>query len=398
MGDIKLVSKDDRSFHLSRESVKFKYEVIYNFRDSSIKYLKDGKEAPATDYALDKFFKPDSPYESRQWNSDVIELISTPATKPLFDFAFSTYARQGMEWVSKIHRGLGRLLSLTALQTLYFSGFSLDAIRGMKFDDSKTKPVDILGVPKYLIPYLKRMPILSWHRVKCLRKMDGLVGGNNTKVFLEVLHDEGLSDSFFNCDNIFFELMEDYGYKDARKLLLYVGRDVKLQQGIMNMRDALVYLRDYNRMSRVMGYPHYDRYTKNLKKDHDVTSMNYKVVGSAMKNNGFVAAVQAVRYSALSHKRPDYSIVLPSDIQSVIDEGSSLSHCVASYVDDIIDGKCKILFMRETEAEDKPFVTIEVREDKVRQVRGQSNRRPTPNEMAYVSRWAEEKELTVSLY
>ena len=67
-------------------------------------------------------------------------------------------------------------------------------------------------------------------------------------------------------------------------------------------------------------------------------------------------------------------------MQSVVQEGASLNHCVASYVDGMVNEEYAILFLRKKEDLEKSLVTLQVRDGRVVQARGQSNRAPTKEE------------------
>jgi hypothetical protein len=54
------------------------------------------------------------------------------------------------------------------------------------------------------------------------------------------------------------------------------------------------------------------------------------------------------------------------------------------------------VFLRKTKHLDESCVTIEVRGNAIRQVRGSNNRVPTKDEKDFVLHWAEEKKLIPS--
>lgn len=82
-------------------------------------------------------------------------------------------------------------------------------------------------------------------------------------------------------------------------------------------------------------------------------------------------------YKGLEIKVPEKS----SDIYA---EGTVLSHCVAGYVDRVANRRTDILMIRDSEELDTPFYTMEVRDDRVIQVRGKFNCAPTPKVSDFV--------------
>lgn len=64
------------------------------------------------------------------------------------------------------------------------------------------------------------------------------------------------------------------------------------------------------------------------------------------------------------------SVVVPEDLFSIREEGHTLHHCVANYTQDVADGKTIILFIRRNSELTKPFYTIEVTDESIRQCQG----------------------------
>lgn len=73
------------------------------------------------------------------------------------------------------------------------------------------------------------------------------------------------------------------------------------------------------------------------------------------------------------------TIVLPTCIQDIINEGKTLVHCVAGYADRHAEGKLNILFVRKIGDEQTPYYTMEVdTECRIVQCRGFKNDRESP--------------------
>ena len=86
--------------------------------------------------------------------------------------------------------------------------------------------------------------------------------------------------------------------------------------------------------------------------------------------------------------------------QDLIDEGSALTHCVATnYTESYANGKTNILFIRKTSELDKSYYTIEIKQDKIIQVHGKNNRSPSVDVQefikAFTSKKLTKKKLTV---
>ncbi|NBP16886.1 hypothetical protein EBU95_21310, partial [bacterium] len=70
-------------------------------------------------------------------------------------------------------------------------------------------------------------------------------------------------------------------------------------------------------------------------------------------------------------------------------EGSSLNHCVASYIEGVVNGEYAILFLRSNEELEKSMVTVQVKDGRVLQARGQSNRPTSEEEAKFLEKFVE---------
>jgi hypothetical protein len=216
-------------------------------------------------------------------------------------------------------------------------------------------------------------------------------------MLLEMLDDESDINQLHNLEDTYIQLYRRYGYANHKNLMRYITRDIKLQQGITSPVDGARTLRDYVRMCGEMGI-NPEKYSRNLKKDHDVASMNYKMMQDMVKLDNFKKEMEKPIWDKILYKNKEYMIVKPIDPQELVREGETLGHCVASYVDDVIKGKCKIFFLRLLLTPEEGLVTIEIRGDeetglRVVQVRGRSNREPNAKEKEFISEWSEKKNL-----
>lgn len=406
-----VVEKTDQQFHIKRQEFKVTFnrnagtinvvpknvgELKFSLRDKIIHISRNGKKITPTDSNVNTFFKGAS-------KERVLKAISTDKTRNLFDFCYEHLSCFGFERTRMWGRGLTRLKEYPAVEM-----FGLSPLSGMLWSlwshfrsvckhSEPAPPHKILKVPKFVIPYLAKMNNLSQYTLEKIRALCDFFDGNSVKLLLQIFEDEANIDYAYKTAEYLIELHRDYGYTNLKKTVLYLTREVKLEQGISSPVEAATLLRDYVRMSQAMDAK-YDKYTKSLKKDHDIALMNYKTRESEYKQKEFYKVVNFEDYSSLDFKGRELSIVRPLHVKDVIKEGESLSHCVASYVDDIIKRKCKILFMRKNENLDESLVTIEVRGGVVRQVRGKFNRRPTEEENNFVKEWAKTKNLELRYY
>jgi len=260
-------------------------------------------------------------------------------------------------------------------------------------------PKEIFGLPKFMVKYIKEDTNFDRYDVRYMREAIKTykVEGNLLKEIVDIVYDEGKLSDLASCIDTVFELHKQYGYNNIKRLVLYLFRETRINQGITSPKEASILLRDYVRMCHNLNIEH-EQYPKSLKKEHDIALMNYKTQQDEVKRELFMSVVMQENYKNLEYFDKQYSIITPKEIDDLIREGNELSHCVASYVEDVIEGKCKILFLRYTDNIDEPLLTIEVRNNNVRQAKGYANRRTTHKEREFIRKWAENKGLYVNYY
>ena len=191
--------------------------------------------------------------------------------------------------------------------------------------------------------------------------------------------------------------LKGWGY-DMKRVMDYLFHDLPMQGLSQKMAGAecheIVLLRDYARMMVEMDR-RYDRYPKSLKMSHDIAAKNYRVQRSQILAGKYEKVKEGLKKYEWEHG--EYVVIVPPTMCSVVQEGASLNHCVASYVDGMVNGEYAILFLRKKDAPEKSLVTLQVRDDQVSQARGQSNRAPTREEQEIIEKFvaslAKQKEL-----
>lgn len=374
------------------------------------------------DYRINKFYiensknekNPFTVYNSPYFFRDIddtkfIQLVSTEKTKHLLELAYRSYGRLDHGYGNRLHRGLPRVAKKPVYQILVSAGFTdtfllqyksivendwYERDKGKQFANfNATTPHEILGLPKYLIPYLKNLSGKS-EVLDGISHLDQKFGADNTKNILDRFLDECDKHyliTFLSNISEFIDVVENYNY-EPKRLTEYICRDVKLNQGIMSPTEALGFLKDYMRMMTQMKL-HPEKYSKSLKKDHDIANMNYQVAKDQIAKDSFKKIIEQHSYKNLMFNDKEYAVIIPAQPEDLVNEGSSLSHCVASYVQDVVKEKCKILFVRKKDKPEESLLTVEVRNGKIIQVRGFGNRNPMSEEKQFISKWAEKKQL-----
>lgn len=183
-------------------------------------------------------------------------------------------------------------------------------------------------------------------------------------------------------DGYYFSKIEDlinWGYT-PKALIVYL--DYLETHEALNYSNAIGNLYDYTRMMRKISKK-FDKYPRNLLTSHHIAIRNYERLTREYEENAFKERINL----DMEYSYNGYRIIYPKMVQDIKDEASQQHHCVATYIDSVIDGKCDILFLRNKENIDKSLVTMEIRDNKVVQARGKFNRDLTQKEQEVVDRY-----------
>jgi len=377
--------------------------LIYDLVNQDIKLYKNGESVKITSFnredVVRRFF---TSVDDNKFKN----MVSVEETRPLFNFAWDSLSRpKTRSWGGerKFWRGMLELFNgkYTYMQILSNAGFTnisrFYETRNYAINRDGTNPKDILGVPKFVLKYIRENENVGVFDIKQIKNALKKVDGNRFRELMEIVRDESTIQELCRTVDTLIEIHDEYKYNNLKKLTLYLFREIRMNQGIDSPSHGATLLRDYIRMATKLEQE-YEKYPKSLKKEHDITLMNYNVQKNEMKKKDFQEAVESEDYKRLEYKRKDYSIVTPKEMQDLIKEGSELSHCIASYVQSVIDKRCQILFMRNTNDIDKPYVSIEVRNGNIRQVRGFANRATRKDEKDFIKEWASKKGLVEAYY
>lgn len=151
--------------------------------------------------------------------------------------------------------------------------------------------------------------------------------------------------------------------------------------------------KDYIRFCEELDYDLTDDFIlfpRHLKEAHDRTSE------MASKRRAEITDQKiAAEYENLMKQyrmtRFGLMIVPPRSAAEIVKEGHMLHHCVGCYVSRVANKECVILFLRKKDEPDTPFYTIEIRNGKVQQIRGENNCDPPPKVESYMKVWEHKK-------
>lgn len=161
--------------------------------------------------------------------------------------------------------------------------------------------------------------------------------------------------------NIAFLIAKGYQLNDLLKYtlkqqILYSNMDKATQSITVPFRETrnLVH---YINMCEEMNVA-YEKYPTILDKAHLVYSKNYKMINDKGLGEAFKEyAVKLKTYEVFNKK---YCFIAPEKIEDIAFEGNTLNHCLGSYCKDILKSKKIVLFFRDVDKKDVPFVTVEL--------------------------------------
>ena len=310
----------------------------------------------------------------------------------------STYNTRGdRTWGNKtMHNSLPYMVRNVPLNILANVGFSEKFLEGFiyslyyEYYNNGTKPHEILGIEKYMIKYIKDFDNWNHEYKESLNWMHEKFGADNVKYMFELSDDTTGLISLLRNPYAFKELINTFHY-DFKRLIKYIFIDVRYQ-GLVSPRDTLSILKDANVMAKKIGVELSEKYPKSLKLTHDVLTMNYNSMVKEENKKAFDEMYEEWK-NKYEYHNDKFSIIAPKTPNDIVLEGSNQSNCVASYVDSVKNKKCVILFLRRTNLKDASEVTIEVRENKIVQIKAFANRSINGEHERFVKEWAKAKKL-----
>ena len=197
---------------------------------------------------------------------------------------------------------------------------------------------------------------------------------------LRYTHDNGY-------DRMYEKYLDMRRYTTIYKLKKYINR-----QRIIHEMDYF----DYIRWLEEMGYDmrnEFNLYPKDFKKAHDDKSKEYtrfKDRQAKEDEKRFKRLLAKLRketedVDAMNLKTEGMFIRLPDELDELKREGEILHHCVGTYRDKVAKGDTMIFFIRLESEPDRPYFTLEYRDNRVIQCRGFKNCDMTPEVKAFVN-------------
>lgn len=201
----------------------------------------------------------------------------------------------------------------------------------------------------------------------------------------------------------FQELQKFLKYATLKKINVFINKQFK---------DKNTYTNDLNKKSKHYGNYHQVLITwkdyiadcitleMDLKEDqvlfprdlytaHQNTIKQIKVKEDETLRKGIRARVKLLE----KYRFEDSGLLIrpAQDAKELIEEGKALCHCVGTYAKNYASGKTNIFFVRKIDEPEKPYYTVEVINNQIRQCRGKNNCSPDDDVKAFIRAFTEQK-------
>ena len=353
-------------------------------------YFDDGKNVKynlATGETIGKLGKPVKDICTQLRGNDLLQVINSFQDKNYSDFLNFLDKNFINKSHAKKYRYYGRVDRITNI------GSFLSRIENYKYLEQyfacglkKLEPAikyKLTEIPKNLIKLCKTHNIeLNNRLVDAYKRSPDLFSNLLNHEFTSIRKidiQEILYANDYN-KNKFDQLINNHNYKPT-SLLQYID-NLMTFEALDNFSSVVSELLDYcNMMIKIS--PKYEKYPKNFLTTHKIATRNYNRLKQQFDEEDFQKAIDL----KLEHTYDNYKIIYPKTTQDIKDEAVQQNHCVASYIQNVIDGKSHILFLRDKENIERSLVTLEIKNYKVVQARGKFNREVTKEEQFVIDKY-----------
>ncbi len=132
-------------------------------------------------------------------------------------------------------------------------------------------------------------------------------------------------------------------------------------------------------------YKNYIKNVKDLMNDRLVKQLKFYLVLHREEYDRQIRVANRKRYDEWQERGKEYIVRYPQTINDFCRESVYMQNCLLSYVEAMIKNDTTILFMRRAQDVNKPFITLEVYQGKLKQAYHHFNEECTPQEAKWIS-------------
>ena len=130
-------------------------------------------------------------------------------------------------------------------------------------------------------------------------------------------------------------------------------------------------------------------YPRSLKKEHDVAVFAYNAMKRSIDAHRFVETAQANK-ARYAYTREPFFVKIPECPEDIIEEATKQHNCLRSYIERVRDGSTTVAFIRRTESPDDSYVSVEIYDNKLYQVKTAFNNNPDDKELTkFLQYWCD---------
>lgn len=272
-------------------------------------------------------------------------------------YVFRNIPIQNKKYISKnITRTIGMIIKYPFLESWIKLGKNINIIAASleTIKPHITEPSKAIGIPRNIIrniPNYSDKTIIS--NIKYLME-------KNINISREVI--KYLADNKVPIKTD-IETWKNNNNFNLKRLITYIA------QNKINFLDYRDY---YNKLIQVCNKLNNSvLYPKNFNESHDEILLQEKYKREQIKEELYEKIKEKSKYKKL--KIGNLTIRQPDSVREIVLEGLRQSNCVKTYIDRIINQETTVLFGRKSTSPDEPYITIEIKNDKVIQARYSHN-------------------------
>ena len=130
-----------------------------------------------------------------------------------------------------------------------------------------------------------------------------------------------------------------------------------------------------------------NKYPSNLLTYHNILATEAAAIKKDYDLIAFNEQVEVM--SKYEYSNNNYTIICPKSAEDMRKEAAAQSNCLASYVDTVIAGQTMIFFCRKNKNAEKSYLTIEVKDNQLWQVKASHNREADEEGMSFIKKWVD---------
>ena len=251
-----------------------------------------------------------------------------------------------------------------------------------KYDNGKTL-AETLRVPEAAMHIVKRIEGVSNSDLSAICTLFNADNNITYDMYMEIRN--------ANFASMYLvDLKRNYNIS-FKKALEYL--QVVYDNQCIEKNNAISIWTDYLRMAKILKIDLTDKtrmFPSSLKKEHDVAMFAYRSVREEVDKETF--AEQAKVNAFFEYKYKDLIAIVPKTPEDIVEEATRQRNCLRSYVERVKVGNTVVVFIRKKDEPEKAYVTAEIFDGRLTQLKGYCNSNPRDKElMEFVDKWSKEK-------